>query len=469
MLNPSSTPVNTSTVATPLMGEALVETSISDWLGQFSGPQVLIELAIIALSLSLVLWALHRLRKALHYDNPDSVFFGTKVVDGALFPLLGLVVLLACSALIRPYQSTLLLSLAIPILTSLLLIRVGVKVLKIAFPGKRWVEPVARSFSWLIWMGVVLWIIGLGPTLLNSLEAIQWGVGGKQVSVLRLIESALTAGAFLLGSLWLSSALESKLMASATTAHLPGRKGITTALRAVLMFIGLLVAMNMAGIDLTALSVFGGALGVGIGLGLQRLAANYVSGFVLLTERVIRVGDSIKVGGFEGTVVEMSGRYTAIQASNGRQAIVPHDMLTSTLVEKVFSATPRAAQTLSITVSISNDPALVRRLLVEAAKAQPRVLTTPPPVANLITISQTGFDFTLTYSIGDLAAGGTDGLRSAINVALLAAFEAHGVVIAAPQMRLNWEDVNAWLKQTQQAENPDSGAKVERQAPAANE
>lgn len=451
--------------ATPSVTDSLAETSLSDWLAQFSGPQVLLELGIVVLVLALVWWALSRLRAALHYDNPDSVFFGRKVIDGALFPLLGLLMLSIASAALRPHQNLLLLSLAMPILTSLLLIRIGVKVLKIAFPGKRWVEPVARSFSWLIWVGVVLWIIGLGPTLLNSLEAVHWGVGGKQVSVLRLLESVLTAGLFLLGSLWLSSALENKLMASASTAQLPGRKGITTALRAVLMFVGLLVAMNMAGIDLTALSVFGGALGVGIGLGLQRLAANYVSGFVLFTERVIRVGDSIKVGGFEGTVVEMSGRYTAIQASSGRLAIVPHDMLTSTLVEKVTSATARALQSIAFTVSSSNDPALVRRLLVEAAQAQPRVLSTPAPAANLLNVSQTGFEFTLSYYIGDLAAGGTDGLRSAINLAVLAAFAGHGVVVATPPTRLDWQDVNAWLRQSAQSERPNDSAPAAQSEP----
>lgn len=442
----------------PLLGEGLAETSLSDWFAQFSGPQVLLELGVIVLVIAAVWWALRSLRSALRYDNPDSVFFGSKVVDGALFPLLSLVVLSVCRAALAPYQNSLLLSLAIPILTSLLLIRVGVKVLKLAFPGKRWVEPVARSFSWLIWICVVLWIIGLGQTLLNSLEAIHWGIGGKQVSVLRLLESVLTAGLFLLGSLWLSSALEKKLMASATGAHLPGRKGITTALRAVLMFVGLLVAMNMAGIDLTALSVFGGALGVGIGLGLQRLAANYVSGFVLFTERAIRVGDSIKVGGFEGTVIEMSGRYTAIQASNGRQAIVPHEMLTGTLVEKVSQTAPRALQTIAITVHNSNDPALVQRLLAESAQAQPRVLTTPAPVANLVNVSQTGFDFILNYYIGDLAAGGTEGLRSAVNLAILTAFEQHKIVIAAPQTNLNWQDVNAWISQVKQEPNLNSSA-----------
>ncbi|THT98652.1 mechanosensitive ion channel [Lampropedia puyangensis] len=463
MANESTTSALSSTsIAAPPVGEALAGTSFLDWLDQFSGPQALVELAIIAATLLVIFFALRSLRNGADYDNPDSVLFGRKVVDGVLFPLLGLLALSVVRTALAPHQSILLLTLAIPLLTSLLLIRAGVKVLKLAFPGKRWVEPVSRSFSWLIWACVALWIIGLGPTLLNSLDAIHWGIGGKQVSVLRLLESLLTAGLFLLGSLWISSAIENKLMASASAAHLPGRKAITTAVRAVLLFIGLLVAMNMAGIDLTALSVFGGALGVGIGLGLQRLAANYVSGFVLFTERVIRVGDTIKVGGFEGTVVEMSGRYTAILASSGRQAIVPHDMLTSTMVEKISTTASRALQSISMTVDGGNDAAVVARMLVEAAQSQPRVLTAPAPFANLLNVSASGLEFKLNYYIGDLSAGGTESLRSAINLAILSAFDAGQVTIAAPQTSLNWQDLNAWLAQATES-------KSASQAPQAND
>jgi small-conductance mechanosensitive channel len=129
------------------------------------------------------------------------------------------------------------------------------------------------------------------------------------LSVRNLLEGALTAVVVLVLALWVSAALEARLLAGADRQPVV-RKMAANALRALLLFIGLMFALSAAGIDLTALGVLGGALGVGIGFGLQKLAANYVSGFVILAERSMRIGDMVRVDNFEGRITDITTRYT---------------------------------------------------------------------------------------------------------------------------------------------------------------
>ena len=216
---------------------------------------------------------------------------------------------------------------AIPVLVALVVIRIGVKVLQVAYPDAAWVRPIERSISWMAWLGMVLWVTGLLPLVLDELDQIHWKVGGATLSVRTIIEGAVTAAAVLLIALWISAAIESRLLRSATGAELSLRKAVSNAVRALLVFVGLLVALSSVGIDLTALSVLGGAVGVGIGFGLQKLAANYVSGFVILAERSMRIGDNVKLDNFEGRITQINARYTVIRSSSGRESIVPNEML----------------------------------------------------------------------------------------------------------------------------------------------
>jgi small-conductance mechanosensitive channel len=161
--------------------------------------------------------------------------------------------------------------------------------------------------------------------------------------VRNLIEGALTAVLVLVLALWLSAALEARLLRGATD-NLSCARWRPMRCARCCCFVGLMFALSAAGIDLTALGVLGGALGVGIGLGLQKLAANYVSGFVILAERSMRIGDVVKVDGFEGRITDISTRYTVIRALNGRESIVPNEMMITQRVENASLADPKVAQ-----------------------------------------------------------------------------------------------------------------------------
>jgi len=310
-------------------------TDLEGWLAALARPAALMELGVLLLCVGLA-WALAALlQRGLGPKNSASITFGKRIFDGVLFPLLLLCLAYAAKSLLAHWVPLAVYKLAIPVLISLLVIRFGVKVLQAAFRETQLVRVLERSISWLAWLGMVLWVSGLLPLILEELDQITWKVGGSVLSVRNMIEGGLTACVVLIITLWISSAIESRLLRSATGGELSLRKAVSNATRALLMFIGLLVALSAVGINLSALSVLGGAIGVGVGFGLQKLAANYVSGFVILAERSMRIGDNVKVDNFEGRITQINACYTVIRSLTGRESIVPNELLITNRVENL--------------------------------------------------------------------------------------------------------------------------------------
>ncbi|MCZ2407296.1 MAG: mechanosensitive ion channel [Burkholderiales bacterium] len=416
------------TVQTP------VEDGLLAWASAFMQPTVLGELAALALCGLLAAGLVALLRRGA--KNPNSILLGRSVVDGALFPLLLLAFAYVARTVVQQWAPLAVFVVAIPVLVALAAIRMGAKVLQVAFPQSAWVRPLERSVSWLAWLAMVLWVTGLLPLVLHELEGVGWKVGGATLTLRSVIEGTVTAGFVLLLALWVSAAIEARLLRAATGDELSLRKAVSNALRALLVFVGLIVALTAVGIDLTALSVLGGAIGVGIGLGLQRLAASYVSGFVILTERSVRIGDNVRVDGFEGRVTDITGRYTVVRSGSGRESIVPNDMLVTSRVENFSLADPRVWHSIVVSVGYDSDVDLVMRLLTEAALGSPRVLRDPAPSAALSAFGADGLEFTVGFWIAD-PENGLLGLRSQINLAILRSLRAHGIDIPYPQRVLH--------------------------------
>jgi small-conductance mechanosensitive channel len=311
-------------------------------------------------------------------------------------------------------------------------IRLSVRVLTAAFPNSRVMRLAERTISWLAWLAVVGWITGVLPVVLDELDGIHWKLGGARVSVRNLIEGALSAGFVLVLALWVSAAIEQRLLRGAYGEQLSLRKAAANVVRALLTFVGLLLALTAVGIDLTALSVLGGAIGVGIGFGLQKLAANYVSGFVILAERSLRIGDTVKVDGFEGRITDIATRYTVIRALNGREAIVPNEMLITQRVENLSLADPKVLVSTQVQVAYGTDlPALVHKIAA-AVGAVPRVLTEPAPSVQLTEFGADGLTLGVHFWIVD-PENGLGGVRSDVNLGILECLNREGVEIPFPQ------------------------------------
>ena len=331
------------------------------------------------------------------------------------------------------------LRLALPIILALLVVQGSARVLRAAFPDSQVVKRVQRVWSWVIWGAIVLWLTGLLPLLLQEMDDIHWRLGGVKVSLRTMVEGALSVVAVLLITLWLSAAVERQVLTrmapSSDPAALSLRKMAVNIIRSALLVVGVLMALSAAGIPLTALGVFGGALGVGIGLGLQKLAANYVSGFVVLAERSVRIGDMVSVDGFEGRITDIKTRYTVIRALNGRESIVPNELLLTQRIENSSLADPKVVLRTAVTVAYGTDLAVLSPLLVQSVSGVPRVLHDPLPAVHLDAFGPDGLDLLVSFWIAD-PENGSGNVKSDVNLSILKVLNEQGVSIPYPQREL---------------------------------
>jgi len=402
---------------------------LQELLHNLTGQGALTEAAVLlgCLGISWIVCAL--LRKVLKIHG--AVLFGDNVFDGVLFPVLALVLALVARQFLLSLVKVAVFKLAIPILTSLVLIRLTVRVLSAAFPDNAWMRAIERTLSWLAWIVVVLWVTGVMPAVMEQLDGVRWKIGTAQISLRNMIEGSLTAAVVMVLALWISAALERKIIRG-TGDDLSMRKMVSNIVRAVLLFIGLLFAMSAVGIDLTALSVLGGAVGVGLGFGLQKIAANYVSGFVILAERSLRIGDMVKVDNFDGRITDIRTRYTVIRALNGREAIVPNEMLITQRVENSSLADPRVLISSTVQVAYGTDVRALQPKLVAAISSVERVIADPPPGVQLTAFAADGMDLALQFWIRD-PENGQGQVKSEVNLAVLDVLNAEGVEIPFPQ------------------------------------
>lgn len=390
--------------------------------------QVLALLACLGAAAGLA-WAIGRRR------DSQSVWFGRFIVDGLLFPLLALGLTYSALLLLAPHQGVALLRVAVPILMSLAGIRFLARVLTVVFPTSGMARLAERLFSWLAWLAAVLWIAGVLPTVLAEMESIRFTVGRTRLSLLGLIQGVLSAGMVLVLALWVSAALEKRVMRHAT-GDLSLRRAAANVVRSGLLVIGFLVALSTLGVDLTALSVLGGAIGVGLGFGLQKLASNYVSGFVILFERSLRIGDTVRVDNFEGQVMDIKTRYTLIRAPNGRESIVPNEKLITERIENLSLADTLILLSSDVSVAYDSDVDQVQDVLCRAATGCGRVLADPAPAARLVRFGADGLEFQLLYWINDPMNGQLN-VRSDVNLAVLRALRDAGIQIPYPQRVLH--------------------------------
>lgn len=412
-----------------------------EWLDrlqtEFRDSHTWLEVGVLLACLALA-YVISLLLARRREDAEGSVWFGRRPTNGVMFPLAALVLVYGARLVVEHFHPVFVLRVAVPILFSLVLIRWIARVLAATFPHSGLARLAERIFSWVAWAVAVLWILGLLPPVMAELDSISLVFGKTNLSLLTLIQGSLSAALMLVAALWASATFERRVLEE-TVSDLSMRKVFVNMTRALLLLIALLFALSAVGVDLTALSVLGGALGVGLGFGMQKLAANYVSGFVILLERSLRIGDNVKVDGFEGRITDIKTRYTLIRAGNGRESIVPNESLISQRVENLSAADLKFNVTTQIGVGYDSDVAQVQRILADAAKAQERVLKTPEPVAYLVNFGADAIEFSLNFWISDPSAG-TANIKSQVNIALLKGLRDAGIDIPYPQRVLHLAD-----------------------------
>ena len=348
-----------------------------------------------------------------------------------VFPLSALVLVMLARMVLANWHHMNLLKLAVPLLLAMAVIRLTVHALKRSFPQAGWLASFERAFAFGAWVVVALHLSGVLPTVIDGLEQVAFSIGKAKVNLWMLLQGALTVFVTVLVALWVAGVIESRLM---RTEGLDGNlKLVFTRLsRGLLVVLAVAIGLPLVGIDLTALSVFGGALGVGLGFGMQKIAANYVSGFILLLDRSIRIGNLISVGNERGIVSQITTRYTVLKGMTGIESIVPNETLVGSIVQNETFTDPKVRVAVPIQVGYATDLEKAMAIMIEAAQAQPRVMEDPAPGAFLESFADSGINLQLGFWIRDPAEG-TLGIRSAINMQIWRRFKEEGIEIPFPQ------------------------------------
>ena len=404
-------------------------------------PTYWLELGIVAVCLG-VAWVIdRRLQARARATQAAARHLRLRASVGrVVFSLLALLLLLIARPAFRlTGAAPFFIDIAIPLLIALAVIRMLVYVMRSLFANAAWLTTSERAIAFSIWGLVILYFVGVLPEVGRELDAVVLPIGKSPVSLLTIAKGAGAVMITMIVTLWLAGLVEQRLT-SATNFDNNTRALLGKFLRAVLLVVGVLIALESIGFDLTLLTVFGGALGVGVGLGLQKFAANYIAGFTILLDKSVRLGDMITVDGRQGHVSKVTSRYVVLRALDGIEAIVPNETLvTTTVLNHSHSQAPHDIRvSTTVRIAYGSDVEAALRLMQEAARAEARHVTTPePPTAFVNALGENGIDLELVLWVTGPQAG-VQGLRSGVNRRILAAFDEAGIEIPAPRRDVRW-------------------------------
>jgi small-conductance mechanosensitive channel len=409
---------------------------------------MLIEVGVIVLCLivgGLVGLQLSRRYQSRRSNAPMALTWEYFAAQGTvvIIPLVMALVLdlAAHSALQAARFDVTLLAAAARLLASYIIVRVGVLLFAASLGNKSWIQNWETRVTLLIWLAIAAEYTGWLDPIIATLDSVGVVAGKGRITVWSVLKLLFTLTLFMLVAAWISRWVERRVKRLSGVA-MSTRIGIAKFANAFLIALSILMGLNAAGVDLTALTVLTGAIGLGLGFGLQSIAANFVSGFVLLMDRSIKPGDVISLSGQSGTstenfgwVQELRGRYVVVRDRDGVEMLVPNQQLISNAVINWSYTDPRIRLKLPIRVSYRDDPELALRILLDACEGQARVLREPAPVSRLMHFSDSGIELELRFWISDPQEG-VNNVRSEVNRAIWRLFKEHKITIPMAQREI---------------------------------
>lgn len=409
---------------------------------------VLVQIGMLAVSLMLA-WGLNRLFFAKMLANaPQFWKVGVDGVARVAFPLLAVFLVNISQVILRLEQHhTGVLKLAITLLLAMAILRLAVYTLRYVFSPSGWLRTTEGLLVGIIWSMTALHLTGLLPEVTAFLDDLGFTAGTRKFSVLLLIQSLLIAVITLMLTMWAGRILENRLMRTEQL-DINLRVVLSKLIRVALIVVGVLSALSVVGFDITLLSVFGGALGVGLGFGLQKIASNYVSGFIILLDRSLHLGDVLTVDGHYGVVHQLRARYLVLRKLDGTEVVIPNDALvTSTVIN--HSLSDRKTQLhVAVQVSYNSDLDAAMRLMQEATAGIARVLAEPAPDVVIKELGGNGVNLDLSLWVNDPEKG-YGSLQSLLYMNILQSFRKHGIYIPSQQRDVRMLDSHGQTKSPQ--------------------
>ena len=395
-----------------------------------STPAVAWQLAIVIAAVTIAWMINGALRKYIMLHAPEQWKLAIGSVNRVLFPLTSLVIILFGQLLLGGWQHISLLQLASRLFVAMAAIRLIVYFVRYLFAPSALLKALENFVAWSIWGVLALHLTGVLPEISQGLSDIQFNIGKNPVNLLLVLQAILTIIITIFIALWISRLFENKLMRSEHM-NVNMRVVLTKLIRIVFLFVAILIALSAVGLDLTLLSVFGGALGVGLGFGLQRIASNYVCGFIILLDKSMQIGDVIAVDKHYGVVHDMRSRYMVLSKLDGTNVIIPNETLITTAVVNHSLTEHKGRVQIDLTISFDAPLELAMQLMRESALNQKRVLPMPMPDVLIKGFGEHGIILSLTAWVTDLEKG-VAGLQSALLMDIWKAFTQHAICLAKP-------------------------------------
>lgn len=408
--------------------QAFTSSLVERNFGQVSG---WIELVGVLMLMAATFWLSNRLKNRYFFAEQGNFallrHIGRRILWPVLMMIFGAAALFVCN--LTEFRAVWL-HLLILAARWMILIRVSVAVVHAALPQNKLTDWLEKSVSMVLWVGFVLWLSGLDDKILEVLDGISFSVGSGRLSLLTILNGILWVGLLMIGASWLARVIGGHLEKSSLDTNLS--MILSKVVKTVMMVLAVLIALPLVGIDLTVLSVFGGALGVGIGFGLQKVASNYISGFIILGDRSIRMNDRLTVNNFTGYVTKITSRFVVLRNANGTEALIPNETFVTSMVVNESYTSRELQQAFNIQVAYHSDLIKALDIIKSAAAAQPRVSNNPAPLAVVTNFGDNGIDLRATYWVKD-PENGFAALQSAIFLDIWRQFNEHGIEFPYPQ------------------------------------
>lgn len=394
-------------------------------LADISTPAALWQILIVAVSVVIAL-AINGALRAYFVDKiPENMKPMIGMINRILFPISTFLMVAAARYICADWMHVSMLRLVSRLLLAMIAIRLIVYGLRYIFSPSGWLKTLEHLIAWGVWIILALHLSGILPEIGLALEEVKFNIGKNPVNLLLVLQAILTVIITIFIALWISRLLENRLMA-AEQVNINLRVVLTKLIRIVLIFIATLVALSAVGLDITLLSVFGGALGVGLGLGMQRIASNYVSGFIILLDKSMQIGDVISVDKHYGVVQDLRSRYMVLSKLDGTHAIIPNETLVTTAVVNHSLTERKGPVKIELAISMDSPIELALQLMQDIPKQHARILEMPAPAARIKGFSEHGVELTLTVWVSD-PENGALGLQSALFLHVLKVFKKNDI------------------------------------------
>ncbi|MBN2907787.1 MAG: mechanosensitive ion channel [Rhodobacteraceae bacterium] len=291
-----------------------------------------------------------------------------------------------------------------------------------------------RMVTWGLWIYVTLYYLGITAEAAGFLDGIAMQFGEFHLSLLTLIKAAVVTGALFTGA---------RLIAQTSAAQIRTNEDISPSMRVLIVKVlqvalygtALFAGLKAVGFDLTGLAVLSGAIGVGLGFGLQKVVSNLVSGVIILLDKSIKPGDVISLGDTFGWINALGARYVSVVTRDGKEYLIPNEDLITSQVVNWSHSNEFVRLDLFFGTSYGDDPHQVRKIAVAAANGVARVLSSRPPVCHIVGFGDSSVDYILRFWITDPTEGLTN-VRGAVYLALWDAFRENGISIPFPQREI---------------------------------